>query len=99
MRHRRNRRGRRGRSPGRRRWRPRHWRPGASCRAAWRAAKALGYRRLITYTQDGESGASLRGAGWHVIASRPPRAGWHTPSRPRAGHGNDHVPRLLWEAL
>src|SRR5690606_32744753 len=30
--------------------------------AAWRAAKALGYRRLITYTQDGESGASLRGA-------------------------------------
>lgn len=53
--------------------------------AAWRAAKALGYRRLVTYTQDGESGASLRGAGWRVIASRPPRAGWHTPSRPRAG--------------
>ncbi|MGM9348206.1 XF1762 family protein [Streptomyces salinarius] len=67
--------------------------------AAWRAAKALGYRRLITYTQDGESGASLRGAGWRVIASRPPRAGWHTPARPRAGHGNDHVTRLLWEAL
>ncbi|MEV5935266.1 XF1762 family protein [Streptomyces sp. NPDC052079] len=55
--------------------------------AAWRAAKALGYWRLVTYTQDGESGASLRGAGWH------------TPSRPRAGHGNDHVTRLLWEAL
>ncbi|MEU9245376.1 XF1762 family protein [Streptomyces sp. NPDC048385] len=31
--------------------------------ASWRAAKALGYRRLVTYTQDGESGASLRGAG------------------------------------
>ncbi|WP_239157978.1 XF1762 family protein [Streptomyces sp. SID13726] len=30
--------------------------------AAWRAAKALGHRRLITYAQDGESGASLRGA-------------------------------------
>ncbi|MFF0165458.1 hypothetical protein [Streptomyces prasinus] len=42
---------------------------------------------------------TLRGAGWRVIASRPPRAGWHTPSRPRAGHGNDHVTRLLWEAL
>ncbi|MFG3545920.1 XF1762 family protein [Streptomyces sp. NPDC047725] len=26
--------------------------------AAWRAAKALGYRRLITYTQAGESGTS-----------------------------------------
>ncbi|WP_338137684.1 XF1762 family protein [Streptomyces anulatus] len=50
--------------------------------ASWRATKALGYRRLITFTQEGESGASLRGAGWRVIASRPPRAGWHTPSRP-----------------
>ncbi|MFC8708859.1 MULTISPECIES: XF1762 family protein [unclassified Streptomyces] len=66
--------------------------------ASWRAAKALGYRRLITYTQEGESGASLRGAGWRLIASRPPRAGWHTPSRPRTGHGNDHVARFLWQA-
>ncbi|MGV9401656.1 XF1762 family protein [Streptomyces sp. NPDC003667] len=66
--------------------------------ASWRAAKALGYRRLITFTQEGESGASLRGAGCHLIASRPPRAGWHTPSRPRASHGNDHVARFLWQA-
>ncbi|MFF8779538.1 XF1762 family protein [Streptomyces sp. NPDC015140] len=66
--------------------------------ASWRAAKALGYRRLITFTQEGESGASLRGAGWHLIARRPPRAGWHTASRPRTGHGNDHVARFLWQA-
>ncbi|MEU9189249.1 XF1762 family protein [Streptomyces sp. NPDC048484] len=66
--------------------------------ASWRAAKALGYRRLITFTQESESGASLRGAGWHLIAGRPPRAGWHTPSRPRVGHGNDHVTRFLWQA-
>ncbi|MFI5751070.1 XF1762 family protein [Streptomyces sp. NPDC051644] len=66
--------------------------------ASWRAANALGYRRLITFTQEGESGASLRAAGWHLIASRPPRTGWHTPSRPRAGHGNDHVARFLWQA-
>jgi hypothetical protein len=39
--------------------------------ACWRAAKALGYQRLITYTQDGETGASLRAAGWHPIAHRP----------------------------
>lgn len=32
--------------------------------AAWRAAKALGYRRLITYTLPEEGGSSLRGAGW-----------------------------------
>ncbi|WP_374118489.1 XF1762 family protein [Streptomyces sp. 8L] len=36
--------------------------------AAWRGAKGLGYTRLITYTQDGESGASLRGANWRVVA-------------------------------
>lgn len=66
--------------------------------ATWRAAKALGYRRLITYTQEGESGASLRGSGWRIIASRPPRRGGHTPSRPRAHHGNDRTARLLWEA-
>jgi hypothetical protein len=28
--------------------------------AAWRAARALGYRRLITYTLPSEGGASLR---------------------------------------
>ncbi|MFF7337405.1 XF1762 family protein [Streptomyces sp. NPDC008163] len=66
--------------------------------AAWRAAKALGYTRLITFTQAGESGASLRGAGWRLIAERPARAGWHTPSRPRPGHGTDHTARFLWEA-
>ena len=66
--------------------------------AAWRAAKALGYRRLITYTQAGESGASLRGAGWHVIAERAARPGWNTPSRIRGSHDTDDIARLLWEA-
>lgn len=31
---------------------------------AWRAAKALGYTRIFTYTLQSESGASLRAAGW-----------------------------------
>lgn len=66
--------------------------------AAWRAAKALGYRRLITYTQAGESGASLRGAGYRIVAQRPPRPGWDTPSRPREGRGVDGIARTLWEA-
>lgn len=65
--------------------------------AAWRAAKALGYRRLVTYTQDGESGASLRGAGWRVVAERRPRKGWDMPSRRRVSHGNDGIARTLWE--
>ncbi|MEW1657897.1 XF1762 family protein [Streptomyces noursei] len=66
--------------------------------AAWRAAKALGYTRLITYTQAGESGASMRAAGWRVIAHRPPRRGWDCPSRPRRDNGTDGIPRTLWEA-
>ncbi|MFJ7999020.1 XF1762 family protein [Streptomyces sp. NPDC096310] len=66
--------------------------------AAWRAAKALGYTRLITYTQAGESGASLRAAGWRVVAERPATAGWSRPSRPRTPRGTEHIPRTLWEA-
>lgn len=61
--------------------------------AAWRAAKALGWDRLITYTQAGESGSSLRAAGWRVVAERPPRAGWNVPSRPRGDRGADRVAR------
>ena len=66
--------------------------------AAWRAARALGYTRLITYTQAGESGASLRGAGWRVIAQRPANPGWDRPSRPRHLTGAENIPRTLWEA-
>ena len=32
--------------------------------ASARAARALGYRRIVTYTLERERGASLRGAGW-----------------------------------
>ena len=35
--------------------------------AAWRAARALGYRRLITYTLPEEGGASLRASGWRCL--------------------------------
>ncbi|MFJ5121855.1 XF1762 family protein [Kitasatospora sp. NPDC088548] len=66
--------------------------------ASWRAAKALGYTRLITYTQAGETGASLRAAGWTILAHRPSRPGWHCASRPRRQLGTEHVARTLWEA-
>lgn len=39
-------------------------------RAAWRAAIALGYRRLITYTLPEEGGASLRGAGFKLLGKK-----------------------------
>ncbi|MEW2483598.1 XF1762 family protein [Mycobacterium sp. NPDC049093] len=67
--------------------------------AAWRAAKALGYRRLITYTLASESGSSLRAAGWRIVAERRARPGWDMPSRPRADDSTAHnVQRTLWEA-
>lgn len=66
--------------------------------ACWRAAKALGWTRLITYTQDGETGASLRGAGWHVIGERPATPGWDRPSRPRDNARYQSISRTLWEA-
>lgn len=33
--------------------------------AAARAARAMGYRKIITYTLETEHGASIRAAGWH----------------------------------
>lgn len=67
--------------------------------AAARAIFAMGYRRLVTYTQEGESGSSLRGAGFRIVAQRPPRKGWNAPSRPRVDRGVDHIPRTLWEVV
>jgi len=65
--------------------------------ACRRAAFALGYRRLVTYTHAGESGTSLIAAGYRVIAERAPRPGWDSLSRPRINR-NDQVQRTLWQA-
>jgi hypothetical protein len=35
--------------------------------ASWRAAKSLGYKKLITYTLPEEGGASLRASGAKLI--------------------------------
>ncbi len=37
--------------------------------AAARAAKAMGYRKIVTYTLDTEDGASIRAAGWTCAGS------------------------------
>lgn len=68
----------------------------ASCLlgAAARAAFALGYRRLCTYTLQTESGASLRAAGWHVVAEIKARQ-WSCSSRPRPVRKVED--RLVWE--
>jgi len=63
--------------------------------ASRRAATALGYDRLVTYTRPSESGASLRAAGYVQVASVTGRS-WSCPSRPRV----DYEPwqgKLRWE--
>ena len=50
--------------------------------AAWRAARAMGYRRLVTYTLQSEGGASMRGAGWRCVGEAG-GGSWSCESRPR----------------
>ena len=64
--------------------------------AAARAAFALGFRRIGTYTLPEEGGASLRAAGWKLIGERG-GGSWSRARRPRI----DTAPtqqKLLWEA-
>lgn len=35
--------------------------------AAWRAARAMGYKKLVTYVLESELGTSLKAAGWKCI--------------------------------
>lgn len=52
--------------------------------AAWRASKAMGYTRLISYTLNSEAGSSLKAVGFKVIGETRERLkGWDTPARPR----------------
>ena len=63
--------------------------------AAWRAARALGYKRLITYTLKEEKGMSLIAAGWKLLGECRGGDGWK--SRPRKiKHPTGQ--KLLWEA-
>jgi len=51
--------------------------------AAWKVAKAMGYRRIVTYTLTSESGASLRAVGWRRadLAARSPEGWANRPDR------------------
>jgi hypothetical protein len=64
--------------------------------AAWRAVKALGYKRLVTYTLPTESGASLRAAGW-VCIGEAGGGNWNVQSRPRVDSEHQQL-KLRWEA-
>lgn len=47
-----------------------------------RISKEMGYKKIITYILDSESGTSLKAAGWHMEAKIKGHA-WDCKSRPR----------------
>jgi hypothetical protein len=62
---------------------------------AWRAARALGYARMVTYTLPSEGGASLRAAGFKLLGEAGGGA-WSRASRPRVDlHPMQR--KLAWE--
>src|SRR5690606_12796266 len=63
--------------------------------ACWRAARAMGFRRLVTYTLPDEGGASVRGAGWTCIGEAG-GGSWHRRERPRVDTHPTQV-KLRWE--
>lgn len=63
--------------------------------AAWRAVKALGYKRLITYTLPSEGGASLRACEWTLVG-KAGGGSWNRKHRPRVDtHPTQQ--KLRWE--
>ena len=65
--------------------------------AAWRAARALGYRKCLTYTLASEGGSSLRGAGWICIGEAGGGT-WNRKSRPRVDEHPLQL-KIRWERI
>lgn len=63
--------------------------------AAWRAARALGFRRLVTYTLPHEGGGSLRGAGWRCLGEAG-GGSWSRKDRPRVDLHPTQL-KMRWE--
>lgn len=69
--------------------------------ASARAARAIGARRVITYTLTSEGGASLRGAGWACECEDTGRSWWtHGTTRPKA-IDREHMsqPKARWSKV
>lgn len=64
--------------------------------ASWRAARALGYRKLVTYTLAQETGVSLKAAGWRCLGEAG-GGSWSRKDRPRVDQHPTQL-KLRWEA-
>lgn len=73
--------------------------------AAWRAAQALGYQGMITFTLTAEPGASLRASNWRLDEAHVPVRHWKSRApefahlrwseRPETGN-SPALPRFRW---
>lgn len=63
--------------------------------ACWRAVRAIGYTRLITYCLESESGTSVTAAGWERVR-RTKGGSWDTPARPRTDKAPTE-PKVLYQ--
>ena len=65
--------------------------------AAWRAARAMGCKRLITYTLDYEPGTCITAAGWRCVGETG-GGSWHRDNRPRVQTAPTGQ-KTLWEIV
>jgi len=66
--------------------------------ACWRTARAMGYRRLVTYTMPEEGGASLRASGARCLGEAG-GGSWSRVERPRVDlHPTQTKFRWEWKA-
>jgi hypothetical protein len=63
--------------------------------AAARIAREMGYKKIITYILESESGISLKGSGW-VLAGKTSGGTWNTPARSRTDK-HPTIPKLRYE--
>jgi len=64
--------------------------------AAWRVAKEMGYRRMLTYTLNSEPGTSLRAAGWRETGTTDGKRPWNK-RRGRSSGGGAGIAKIRWE--
>jgi hypothetical protein len=61
-----------------------------------RIAHLMGYEKVITYTLEEESGASLRAVRAQVVSQVQPKE-WSVPSRPRGSQSVYGKAKVKWE--
>jgi len=66
--------------------------------AAWRAVRAMGYRRIGTYILRTELGTSLKAAGWKCLGEAGGQS-WNRKGRPRADTDTSLQMKLHWERM